>query len=714
MLIREYLTPKQKQTYSKYSVDQQMRKFLDHFFGSGVDEIIEPLSKIEKETPYSSRVRRNISLDLGLEILPEQYLDGKLPKPGQPNQLLSIARELNNKITVLEKLVSLGSAEQPANANIDRTTVIKAVDRLFGQRPDINDVKAVQKYIAYVKTLVHYYITDPQRQRVDGNAQYRARIVRGTEVAGQTNAEHSWAGASCKNIESGCNKHYLPHEIRAGTVVMFVLDGQDREIYRATLHPYLPKSKKNDAKSGVTHVVYNLDAEYGNKAAMFTNYAKSVADRLSKMDTDDNTVYAVAPKVYVDSSKRTISSPSSRIKDLFNDINKSGGGTSSLAYYINELSEFSDMVFDQPVIDQLMTIIDGGSLAAKLRAVAVIIGNQWVNDEVKRAAVKQIPNDKVSGIQYHVNKLPVDVVWELVDKLPQRQSLEVCIGYLGGDRIDSGLLQHIVDRFANVDEDEWHFWNNLVAALPLRLIKSVLFDSKFNDKVIRRAILGDNYYKVPWQDSKKYQILKEYYQSQDDEWSNSARKRAKNLLQKFCVVTRDSEIAKTLLEDDRGVDLYQAVITASAADIKSTFGSLMSRVIEIALNRYQRDADLGWLGGDLIRNLLRKNLFTREQWTRIIDSAVKDTRFLLDIVLTNSDSNELSDIQIYNLTHAALERFTSNRINDRGNYRNAIEKNLSNLDLHWVESLAKYTKIKSKVAANMLKAAINEKNKGAQ
>ena len=98
-------------------------------------------------------------------------------------------------------------------------------------------------------------------------------------MAGQTNSEpdenhprgHSWGEISCKNVDTGLNKHYLKDEIKHGTVVVRAHDHNGQEIYRGTLKPYNNKGSR----------AYSLDAEYGIKQPDFTDHAIQVAKDLS-------------------------------------------------------------------------------------------------------------------------------------------------------------------------------------------------------------------------------------------------------------------------------------------------------------------------------------------------------------------------------------------------------------------------------------------------
>lgn len=121
---------------------------------------------------------------------------------------------------------------------------------------------------------------------------------RGVEVAGQTNSTpdenhpngHSWGEYSCKNVDNGSNRHFLPDEIKHGTVVHFVKDQHGKEIYRASLHPHY---------SDKGHVAYHIGAEYGDQHPDFKKSARDTAAALSNQKHTSG-VFVRHSKVYPD------------------------------------------------------------------------------------------------------------------------------------------------------------------------------------------------------------------------------------------------------------------------------------------------------------------------------------------------------------------------------------------------------------------------------
>jgi len=140
-------------------------------------------------------------------------------------------------------------------------------------------------------------------------------IVRGTEVAGQTNSApdalhpkgHSWGDQSCKNVDNGSNRHYLEDEVKHGTVVVRAHDHTGQEIYRATLQPHLNRRLGR---------AYAIDSEYGLKHPSFTAHAHDVASRLSREPTLDDPIHSKHVDVYDDNDVERILHPNLRSHHL--------------------------------------------------------------------------------------------------------------------------------------------------------------------------------------------------------------------------------------------------------------------------------------------------------------------------------------------------------------------------------------------------------------
>jgi hypothetical protein len=245
-LFLEYLTPEQRAEYSKIEMTPEARKATDHFFGEGNDTIHGVLKNPEDKMgvwglDQKSDTHKKVEKHLGKEIPSEQYHKG-------------VMSSSTGHGTRLGKLI---------------------------KDPKLRDE----------------FASDSTRSG-QKSAGFTTSTHRGTEVAGQTNKEHSWAEASCKNIEDGSNRKYLPDEIRHGTVAHFVHDDKGKEIYRSTLQPY-HNDKGNTA--------YRLDSEYGIKHPAFTESSKNLANKLSGEPKPGT--FKVHPKVYNNSGTRIMLHP---------------------------------------------------------------------------------------------------------------------------------------------------------------------------------------------------------------------------------------------------------------------------------------------------------------------------------------------------------------------------------------------------------------------
>ena len=244
--LLEYLTDAQREQYKDVHMTPQARWATDSFFGKDNDKVHGEILQDDK-----SEIHRQLEKHLGQNISHEDYKRGMIK---------------------------------------DRHGRDAKIGRM------IKD-----------ENLRNQFDKDPSRKlERGGQLSLKTTTVRGTEVAGQTNpvpnAEHpkghSWEDISCKNIETGINKHYLHGEIKHGTVVHFVHDNNGQEIYRATLQPH--HNSNGD-------VAYSVDAEYGIKHPDFTKDAQRVADQLSGAYRPG--VFTKHKEVYDDNKKMHILHP---------------------------------------------------------------------------------------------------------------------------------------------------------------------------------------------------------------------------------------------------------------------------------------------------------------------------------------------------------------------------------------------------------------------
>jgi hypothetical protein len=240
-LLNEYLTDGQREKYSKVKMTPQAKDATDHFFGKDNDHVREDITGHDEEN--KSEVHKKVEGHLGSNIDVESYKKG-------------LTKDKHGR--------------------------------------DVRIGKVIKD-----ESLRNEFAKDSTRAGVKSSHGHYCTVVRGTEVAGQTNSApnaqhphgHSWGDESCKNIDSGSNKKYLSHEVKHGTVLVRIHDHSDKEIYRATLHPHL-----NDHG----HTAYDVNSEYGIKHPSFSNHAKDVAKRLSGTHKGGSSQYKIHPKVYND------------------------------------------------------------------------------------------------------------------------------------------------------------------------------------------------------------------------------------------------------------------------------------------------------------------------------------------------------------------------------------------------------------------------------
>ena len=248
----EYLTDAQRERFgNQYKMLSKARRDTNPFFGAGNDEIHGEIQNDDK-----SETHTRLENHLGKTLSHEEYKAGTTQdKYGRDVKLGRMIKD--------EKL-----------------------------RNEFND--------------------DPSRKL--NQTPHKTKTVRGLEVMGQTNSSpnaehpkgHSWGNDSCKNVDTGMNRHYLPQEVAHGTVVHFVHDHNGQEIYRATLQPHHNKTGK---------VAYAVDAEYGIKHPKFTADAHRVAAKLSG-EVKGNPIHEKNPHVYDDNGESVIVHPNVQNKQI--------------------------------------------------------------------------------------------------------------------------------------------------------------------------------------------------------------------------------------------------------------------------------------------------------------------------------------------------------------------------------------------------------------
>ena len=252
--IIEYLTHDQRRRFSQYKMNDKARSDTDHFFGVGNDKVTGSLDHMTDKSEIHKKIERH----LGTDISHDEYRAGT-------------SRDKYGRNVRIGRMIS--------------------DDKLKAE-----------------------YAKDPTREGARRGSQYTTSTVRGVDVAGQTNSEpdahhlkgHSWGEISCKNVDTGVQRHMLQHDIERGTVAHFVHDHNGQEIYRATLHPHHNEEG---------HVAYGVDAEYGIKHPSFTKSAHDTARALSD-EMKGSPLYTKDGRIYNDSGVTHMIHPSVSSEDL--------------------------------------------------------------------------------------------------------------------------------------------------------------------------------------------------------------------------------------------------------------------------------------------------------------------------------------------------------------------------------------------------------------
>jgi hypothetical protein len=256
--ILEYLTPEEKKQVSTWDKrTPEATKATDHFFGVGNEDHYEPLVN----TGDKSEVHRAIERHTGRTISQEDYNKG-------------LIRDENGKQKRIGEIIS-----DPG-----------------------------------LKT---QFKTDNTRKNVKAN-NLSVRTTRSAEgVAGQTSHGQGWKEKSCKNFNTGINRHYLPKEVMHGTVVSYLHDHKGKEIARATFHPHI---------NAEGNVVYRRDSYYGLKHPEFENHNREMEFRLSHPHVGSED-YIKHPEVYNDNGVRVAIHPEKAKKLGYEFSNKIRSGT---------------------------------------------------------------------------------------------------------------------------------------------------------------------------------------------------------------------------------------------------------------------------------------------------------------------------------------------------------------------------------------------------
>jgi hypothetical protein len=124
---------------------------------------------------------------------------------------------------------------------------------------------------------------------------------------------------SCMNLRGGVNKHFVPIDIKLGTLVSFLVNPTDKNIKnpigRILIKPYLELDNKDEVLYGIEH----NKVKYGKDNP---EYVKTLVNVLDKAQEEKTGVFRLDEKLYADAGKQFKSSnskdvPPERILEYF-------------------------------------------------------------------------------------------------------------------------------------------------------------------------------------------------------------------------------------------------------------------------------------------------------------------------------------------------------------------------------------------------------------
>lgn len=173
--------------------------------------------------------------------------------------------------------------------------------------------------------LLQKFSTDPARAQKKALDGYRVAITRHPHhVAGMTSEDHPWADASCMNIGSGCNRRYLPKEVRHGTHVAYLIKHDDeairKPVARLALKHYHPTSPLFKSRTKGNRILVPEPRIYGNAPSSFH---KTVSDwASSNFKPDKGKLYKIHKSVYSDDYQKVMAHDSGSANKIINHFIK--------------------------------------------------------------------------------------------------------------------------------------------------------------------------------------------------------------------------------------------------------------------------------------------------------------------------------------------------------------------------------------------------------
>ncbi len=201
------------------------------------------------------------------EALPEEFK--KKYRKHFDNRSKKVQERLNKLLDNKERVYI------PYNSDTISETQLKVKDYLEEQGYKIMDYKlnsAVQienskrtirisKLLAKEPALLKEFTLDDTRANTRTGAEFSIVLTSNYEDVAGMSFERCWTN-SCLDINGGVNKKYVTHEVKQGTIVAYLIKGNDLEIEeplgRVNIKPFYPLRDENE-------IIYVIDRKvYGN------------------------------------------------------------------------------------------------------------------------------------------------------------------------------------------------------------------------------------------------------------------------------------------------------------------------------------------------------------------------------------------------------------------------------------------------------------------
>jgi hypothetical protein len=262
--------------------------------------LAEALDSIQKEKVDNFEVEN----DQGKDVHPE--------KARHPLVQKAIENVFDGKYRVRVPLKHEVQAHPEVEAHLNENG-FKISDYLRGKATDkydreVNIGRALSKSKA-PKELLDKYAEHSEGARNSIGADDMEAVIshHPHDVAGMTSKGQSWEHESCLNFESGCNRHYIPEEIKAGTHVAYLVkkghgitpEGHDTgdltQVYgRIKVPPFIASNADPEA-----HVVFRPEKrQYGVKNDVFSHTVANWTDK--KYPAEGGLTYRKDENVYSD------------------------------------------------------------------------------------------------------------------------------------------------------------------------------------------------------------------------------------------------------------------------------------------------------------------------------------------------------------------------------------------------------------------------------